>query len=987
MQNEDFQRLPAKLRDLINSYGSLASLLLFYFIVFHKPLLLGKCISKIGECALRNGVFRSDSLPAPLYPDFDPCIYVWYLPVRDFISSTLAAGKLPLWDAFRGAGNSDLSHPSLSLLNPVLMISPLANEYVYGAALVLQSFVAAIGAWLICRRLGLGHWSSFWSAAALGLSCRILAGLELALFDCLVPWIFLSVHYLFEEQTSSPVTGKQKAFATPTGVKIILVAMLWAFGFLSMHLEVFVITLFTTLFAFVLDAPITAAMQKKPIGKSTGRLVLLTAVSGILSMALVAPLLVPMIKHLQACDFYKINCAAANTANIVNVLRDAAGWKGFDGAPLHSLYCGALTCLLAPCAFLFPVISHFTRPITSKSAESPPVFGRELQSAKYDQLLQQEHPPTEKAPIAQPGTSALASMVRILAIVTVITVARVYPNAALAEWLSHPPIQWLAPQYFLPLAVLSICLLSGYSLESITRQLTRSQKILASFAIALGPALAVAALSMMGAAITCKPATALISISAIALFGCILWTRGLPRAMFLCAVVGFNLVSLAIEENRLIRIYPQIKQSLHLPNTLLSIAGCGDRIASCGGTYLVPNIAGIFGINQVDLADPLTPKGHSELMQAAGAQYDGFHWGFSRFPSKSIHITGVKYLVARGPIVPAELLSQNDLSSTSCPDRNVFSASKAGIVPGLRISGGWFKVDKTNKQIYGILQAKIHPLFRTYASPIFFAGITDGTGKIVEESEMEWDHALPEKKPIFVELKFALGIPDQQKNFQLVLRVDNKITHCPLPSCSTKERANNNWTYVSNQIDVEPLPPGPPNVSWLTLKASADGGHRLYKIEKPLPMMFFVAQSQSDLASKTPSNAVNSAITLPTLSNIQSVDWNSAAPHQYKASVDATTSGELVLMQSFFPGWSATIDGRPAEIHRADYAFQSVTLPAGRHTVRFWFVPPGLAPGLAIFCGGSLLILAIIYKSMRVQKLLIQNQRSTAAEVRELQKH
>ena len=52
-----------------------------------------------------------------------------------------------------------------------------------------------------------------------------------------------------------------------------------------------------------------------------------------------------------------------------------------------------------------------------------------------------------------------------------------------------------------------------------------------------------------------------------------------------------------------------------------------------------------------------------------------------------------------------------------------------------------------------------------------------------------------------------------------------------------------------------------------------------------------------------------------------------------------TRPGLLVLTDSFYPGWKATVDGRDADIHRVDYLIRGVQLPAGAHTVRFRYEP------------------------------------------------
>jgi uncharacterized membrane protein YfhO len=50
-------------------------------------------------------------------------------------------------------------------------------------------------------------------------------------------------------------------------------------------------------------------------------------------------------------------------------------------------------------------------------------------------------------------------------------------------------------------------------------------------------------------------------------------------------------------------------------------------------------------------------------------------------------------------------------------------------------------------------------------------------------------------------------------------------------------------------------------------------------------------------------------------------------------------AGFLVLSDTYFPGWTAAVDGRETPIYRANYTFRAVALPAGAHTVTFSYRP------------------------------------------------
>lgn len=53
-----------------------------------------------------------------------------------------------------------------------------------------------------------------------------------------------------------------------------------------------------------------------------------------------------------------------------------------------------------------------------------------------------------------------------------------------------------------------------------------------------------------------------------------------------------------------------------------------------------------------------------------------------------------------------------------------------------------------------------------------------------------------------------------------------------------------------------------------------------------------------------------------------------------EAKVVAPREGLAVVLDPFYPGWTAEVDGVPAPIARADFAFQAIPVPAGRHALR-----------------------------------------------------
>ncbi|MBS1251472.1 MAG: hypothetical protein MAG451_00505 [Anaerolineales bacterium] len=82
------------------------------------------------------------------------------------------------------------------------------------------------------------------------------------------------------------------------------------------------------------------------------------------------------------------------------------------------------------------------------------------------------------------------------------------------------------------------------------------------------------------------------------------------------------------------------------------------------------------------------------------------------------------------------------------------------------------------------------------------------------------------------------------------------------------------------------------------------------------------------------------------------------SPQRVEIQADLDRSGYLVLLDSYYPGWQATVDGRPATIHRADVLFRAVALGPGRHTVTFIYDPSTFKIG-AVISALTLVILAV----------------------------
>lgn len=60
------------------------------------------------------------------------------------------------------------------------------------------------------------------------------------------------------------------------------------------------------------------------------------------------------------------------------------------------------------------------------------------------------------------------------------------------------------------------------------------------------------------------------------------------------------------------------------------------------------------------------------------------------------------------------------------------------------------------------------------------------------------------------------------------------------------------------------------------------------------------------------------------------------------------STGFLVLLDAWFPGWTVTVDEKPEHIFRANHFYRAVRMEAGEHTVAFSFEPVGFKMGSLI---------------------------------------
>jgi len=90
------------------------------------------------------------------------------------------------------------------------------------------------------------------------------------------------------------------------------------------------------------------------------------------------------------------------------------------------------------------------------------------------------------------------------------------------------------------------------------------------------------------------------------------------------------------------------------------------------------------------------------------------------------------------------------------------------------------------------------------------------------------------------------------------------------------------------------------------------------------------------------------------------VVWLDQGPNGARLSVTTAEPGWLVILESWDPGWRATVGGRPTDVERADFAFQAIRVPAGTSAVTLTYRPPEVLGGAAISAATTATLLIVV---------------------------
>lgn len=120
------------------------------------------------------------------------------------------------------------------------------------------------------------------------------------------------------------------------------------------------------------------------------------------------------------------------------------------------------------------------------------------------------------------------------------------------------------------------------------------------------------------------------------------------------------------------------------------------------------------------------------------------------------------------------------------------------------------------------------------------------------------------------------------------------------------------------------------------------------------------------VADKTFAPAIAGA---PVADSLATVRMTAQQPNSATYEAQSKTGGVIVFSEIYYPGWTCTVDGQPADIARVNYILRAVKVGPGKHTIVMDFHPRSVATTEAIaYAALALLLLLIGWALWRARK-------------------
>jgi uncharacterized membrane protein YfhO len=111
------------------------------------------------------------------------------------------------------------------------------------------------------------------------------------------------------------------------------------------------------------------------------------------------------------------------------------------------------------------------------------------------------------------------------------------------------------------------------------------------------------------------------------------------------------------------------------------------------------------------------------------------------------------------------------------------------------------------------------------------------------------------------------------------------------------------------------------------------------------------------VADKMFSQKLGQAVVQDTSSVVRITSYE---PNRLEYDVRSGKGGVIVFSEVYYPGWTATVDGEPADLGRVDYVLRALQVTPGEHKVELCFKPKSVERTETVAYVGYALLLLIL---------------------------
>lgn len=130
--------------------------------------------------------------------------------------------------------------------------------------------------------------------------------------------------------------------------------------------------------------------------------------------------------------------------------------------------------------------------------------------------------------------------------------------------------------------------------------------------------------------------------------------------------------------------------------------------------------------------------------------------------------------------------------------------------------------------------------------------------------------------------------------------------------------------------------------------------------EISLPAMAGTKWNPAEVVFLHPWDKAHILATNPAVAKVLSTNWSA---QRIQCEVESAAPTVVIIAQSFYHPWLATVNGQPTTILHANHAFQAVPVPAGRSTVRLEYVDNRFRLGIVLSILGLLTCVVLWWRA------------------------